>query len=145
MTYIKENIITKLQILDSPPRNLRVDNKLPAQFLKKPFCTGDLFPARKIFIERLDEYKKFFDLLTNKFELEKTKMFQITEKGFYLDQKSWAQKIKTDPKRTNNRYEDRIIEKTNRLEEETEISEINYNDETDSMEDKWIKVRELNI
>ena len=88
MTYIKENIITKLQILDSPPRNLRVDNKLPAQFLKKPFCTGDLFPARKIFIERLDEYKKFFDLLTNKFELEKTKMFQITEKGFYLDQKS---------------------------------------------------------
>ena len=72
-------------------------------------------------------------------------MFQITEKGFYLDQKSWAQKIKIDPKRTNNRYEDRIIEKTNRLEEETEISEISYNDETDSMEDKWIKVRELNI
>ena len=72
-------------------------------------------------------------------------MFQITEKGFYLDQKPWAQKIKIDPKRTNNRYEDRIIEKTNRLEEETEISEISYNDETDSMEDKWIKVRELNI
>ena len=72
-------------------------------------------------------------------------MFQITEKSFYLDQKSWAQKIKIDPERTNNRYEDRIIEETNRLEEETEISEISYNDETDSMEDKWIKVRELNI
>ena len=28
--YIKENIITKLQKLYSPPRNSRVGNKLPA-------------------------------------------------------------------------------------------------------------------
>ena len=27
-------------------------NKLPAHFLKKPLCTGDLLPARKIIIEK---------------------------------------------------------------------------------------------
>ena len=51
-TYIKENIITKLPELYSLSRNLRASNKLPAPFLKKPLCTGDLLPACKIFIER---------------------------------------------------------------------------------------------
>ena len=54
MTYIKENVIIKLQKLYSPPRDPRAGNKLPALFLKKPLCTGDLSPARKIFIERPD-------------------------------------------------------------------------------------------
>ena len=52
MTYIKENIITKLQKLYSLPRNLKADNKLPALFFKKPLCTGDTSPVHKIFIER---------------------------------------------------------------------------------------------
>ena len=52
VTYIKENIITKLQKLYSLPRNLRAGNKSPALFLKKYLCTGDLSPAWKIFIER---------------------------------------------------------------------------------------------
>ena len=55
MTYIKDNKsdftgplptnieppITKLQKLYSLPRNLRACNKLPAQFLEKPLCTGN--------------------------------------------------------------------------------------------------------
>ena len=49
VTYIKENIITKLY---SPPRNPKAGNKSPALFVKKPLCTGDLSPALKIFIER---------------------------------------------------------------------------------------------
>ena len=52
VTYIMENIITKLQKLYSPPRYPRVGNKSHALFVKKPLCTGDLLPARKIFIER---------------------------------------------------------------------------------------------
>ena len=52
VTYIKENIITKLQKLYSPPRNPRMGNKLPALFVKKPICTGNLSPVSKIFIER---------------------------------------------------------------------------------------------
>ena len=55
MTYIKESIITKLQKLCSPPRNLRVGNKSPVLVFKKCFCTGDLSPACKIFIERPEE------------------------------------------------------------------------------------------
>ena len=51
VTYIKENIITKLQKLHSPPRNPRAGNKSPPLFVKKPLCTGDLSPARKILIE----------------------------------------------------------------------------------------------
>ena len=43
---------TKLQKLYSLPRNLRAGNKLPAIFLKKPLCMGDLSYACKIFIER---------------------------------------------------------------------------------------------
>ena len=52
VTYIKENIITKLQKLYSAPRNSRLGNKSPTLFVKKPLCTGDLSLARKIFIER---------------------------------------------------------------------------------------------
>ena len=52
VTYIKENIITKLQKLYSLPRNPRAGNKSPALFVKKPFCTGDLSPACKVIIER---------------------------------------------------------------------------------------------
>ena len=48
----KENIITQLQKLYSPPRNLTAGNKSPALFWKKPLCMGDLSPAYKIFIER---------------------------------------------------------------------------------------------
>ena len=57
MTYIKENTITELQKLYSPPRNLRAGNKSPMLFLKKPLCTGDLPPAPKIFIERPENAK----------------------------------------------------------------------------------------
>ena len=42
MTYIKENIFTKVQKLYSPPRKLKAGNKMPALLLKKPLCTGDL-------------------------------------------------------------------------------------------------------
>ena len=52
MTYIKENIITKLQKLYSPPKNIWVGNKSPLLFLKKPLYTGYLLPTCKIFIER---------------------------------------------------------------------------------------------
>ena len=52
MTYIKENIITKLQKLYSPPENPRTGNKSPTLFVKIPLCTGDLLPACKLFIER---------------------------------------------------------------------------------------------
>ena len=36
VTYIKENIITKLQKLYSPPRNPRAGNKSEVLFVKKP-------------------------------------------------------------------------------------------------------------
>ena len=52
VTYIKENIITKLY---SPPRNPKAGNKSPALFVKKTLCTGDLSHAHKIFIERPEE------------------------------------------------------------------------------------------
>ena len=52
VTYTKENIITKLQKLYSPPRKLKAGNKSPALLLKKPLCTGDLLPTCKIFFER---------------------------------------------------------------------------------------------
>ena len=52
VTYIKENIITKLQKLHSLPRNLRAGIKLPTLFLKKPVWTADLVPLCKILIER---------------------------------------------------------------------------------------------
>ena len=53
VTYIKENTITKLQKLYSPPRNLRAGIKSPMLFLKKPLYMGDLSPMYKILIERL--------------------------------------------------------------------------------------------
>ena len=40
VTYIKENIITKLQKLYSPPRNPKAGNKLRALFVKKPLLKG---------------------------------------------------------------------------------------------------------
>ena len=52
VTYVKENIITKLQKLYSLPRNPRVDNNLPMLFEKKPLCMGNLLPTCKTFIER---------------------------------------------------------------------------------------------
>ena len=52
MTYIKENIITKLHKLYSLQRNFSAGNKLPMPFLKKTLCTGNLLPMQKIFIER---------------------------------------------------------------------------------------------
>ena len=52
LTYIKENIITKLQKLYSPPRNPRVGNRSPVLFMKKPLCIGNLSLAHKTFIER---------------------------------------------------------------------------------------------
>ena len=42
VTYIKENMITKLQKLYSPPRNPRAGDKLPVLFVEKPLCMGDL-------------------------------------------------------------------------------------------------------
>ena len=50
VTYIKENIITKLQKLHSPPRNLRAGNKSPEIYWEKPL--SDLSPTRKTFIVR---------------------------------------------------------------------------------------------
>ena len=47
-----DNIITKLQKLDSLPKQSRAGNKSPVLFVKKPCCMGDLLPLRKIFIER---------------------------------------------------------------------------------------------
>ena len=44
--YIKDNIITKLLKLYSPPRNSRVGNKSPVLFVKKLCCTGNLFIER---------------------------------------------------------------------------------------------------
>ena len=52
VTYIKENIIAKLQKLYSPPRNPRMGNKLPLPFVKKPLCMGHLLSWCKIFIEK---------------------------------------------------------------------------------------------
>ena len=52
VTYIKENIIKKLQKLYSQPRNPRVGNKSPVLFVKKSLCMGNLLPACKVFIER---------------------------------------------------------------------------------------------
>ena len=52
VTYIKENIIKKLQKWYSQPRNPRVGNKSPVLFVKKSLCMGNLLPACKVFIER---------------------------------------------------------------------------------------------
>ena len=68
LTYIKENIITKLQRLYSPPRNARMGNKSPALLVKKPLSTGDLSTACKIFIERPDGLCRVSELVfKNKF------------------------------------------------------------------------------
>ena len=38
MNHIKENILTKLQKLNSQPRNLRAGSRSTVLFLKKPFA-----------------------------------------------------------------------------------------------------------
>ena len=48
VTYIKENIIKKLQKLYSLPKKLMAGNKSPVLLLKKPFCISNLSPAHKI-------------------------------------------------------------------------------------------------
>ena len=63
MTYIKENIITKLQKLYSPPRNPRAGNKLPALLVEKPLCIGDLLSTCKIFIKRPEKILSFYEKL----------------------------------------------------------------------------------
>ena len=47
VTYIKENIITKLQKLHSPPRNPRAGNKSPALFVKNLFALAIYRPRAK--------------------------------------------------------------------------------------------------
>ena len=54
VTYIKENIIRKLQKLYSLPTNPRAGNKSPVLFVRKPLCKGNLSPVLKIFTERPD-------------------------------------------------------------------------------------------
>ena len=56
VTYIRENIITKLQKLYSPPRNLRARNEFPVVFIKKPLCMGNLSLPHKIFTERSETF-----------------------------------------------------------------------------------------
>ena len=53
VTYIKENVIAKLQKLWSLPRNLWAGNKSPMLLKKKKtVCTGDLSLVYKIFTGR---------------------------------------------------------------------------------------------
>ena len=51
LTYIKENNY-KITKLYSSLRNPRAGNKLPALFVKKLLCMGDISPVINIFIER---------------------------------------------------------------------------------------------
>ena len=46
VTYIKENIISKLQKLYSPPRNLKAGNKSRKLFLKNVFARAIYCPAQ---------------------------------------------------------------------------------------------------
>ena len=55
VTYIKENVITKLQKLYNLPKNPKAGNKLPALFVKKALCMGNLSPMHNIFIEKPDK------------------------------------------------------------------------------------------
>ena len=73
VTYIKENIITKLQKLYSPPRNARAVNKSSALFVKSLLCTDDLSPACKILIER-----PVVTVFIKEAELSYTKMCLLT-------------------------------------------------------------------
>ena len=55
MSYIKENIITtKLQKLHNPGRNLRMGNKLPTLFLKKPLCMAICCSCAKYSLKGVD-------------------------------------------------------------------------------------------
>ena len=82
-TYVKENIITKLQKLYSLPRNPRTGNKSPTLFVKKPLCAGDLLPACKIFIERPALLLKIVDLKLQRSIFLKNSKKKIFFKYFY--------------------------------------------------------------
>ena len=71
---IKENIITKLQKLYSLHRNLKVGNKQPTLFLKKPLCTCNLLPASKIFIERPKACKQYLVYFKKQYPVFLTKL-----------------------------------------------------------------------
>ena len=55
VTYIKENVITKLQKLYNLPKNPKAGNKSPALVVKKALCMGNLSPMHNIFIEKPDK------------------------------------------------------------------------------------------
>ena len=65
----------KLQKLYSLPRNLRTGNKSPALYVKKPFSTGDLPPALKIFIERPATCRNFDTYLHAKNKIYSSLLF----------------------------------------------------------------------
>ena len=91
VTYIKENIITKLQKLYSPPRNPRAGNKSPILFVNKPLCTGDLLPARKIFIKRPAHYIFQRDLVERMAQQIKALELESEDSWFKLRQVlGWA-------------------------------------------------------
>ena len=52
VTFIKENVITKLQKLYSPARKFKTGNKLSVLLLKKSLCIDSLLPMYKIFTEK---------------------------------------------------------------------------------------------
>ena len=56
MTYIKENIIAKLQKLYSPPRNPRAGNKLLMLFEKNLFPRAIYRLRSKFLLKGLDKY-----------------------------------------------------------------------------------------
>ena len=89
MTYIEENMITKLQKLYSLPRNPRRGINRP-RYLRKNLCTGNLSPVCKIFIKRPGVY--FFSSLIPSYLLKVTKFlskiswfefFVMTEKNIF--------------------------------------------------------------
>ena len=90
VSYIKENIITRLQKLYSLPRNPRVGSKLPTLFVKKPLCTGDLSPVRKIFIERRGYRRAVKSTRTRKgYRTYCFHFTQITDKNLQFPFKNW--------------------------------------------------------
>ena len=59
VTYIKENIITKLQKLYSPPRNPRAGNKSPTLFVKNLFAQMIYRPHAKYSLKGLEAIRYF--------------------------------------------------------------------------------------
>ena len=54
VTYVKENIITKLQILYSQPRNLTAGNKSPTLLVKNLFAWEIYLPRAKYSLKGLN-------------------------------------------------------------------------------------------